>query len=220
MAQDAEPHPVDTAPPAAGRDWTRTAAEDVVRHLDTDPDQGLSAAEASVRLGAYGPNELVAAPPEPGWRRLLRQFTDPLIYLLLTAVAVSLLVWMVEGAVGMPVDAVVIFVIVVFNAILGYVQEARAADAVAALQDLTAVTVSTVRGGRTERIPATELVPGDLLVLAEGDSVGADARLLSASSLQVAEASLTGESVPVTKSTAVLDAAVPLGDRVNMVFKG
>ncbi|MGD6979379.1 MULTISPECIES: cation-translocating P-type ATPase [Citricoccus] len=220
MAQDADPQYVDAETPAAGRDWTQAAAEDLVRHVATDPDRGLSAAEAAVRLGAYGPNELATAPPEPGWRRFLRQFTDPLIYLLLAAVAVSLLVWAVEGAAGVPVDAAVISVIVVFNAVLGHVQEARAADAVAALQDLTAVTVSVVRDGRTERVPATDLVPGDLLVLAEGDSVGADARLLSASSLQVAEAALTGESVPVTKSTAVLEAAVPLGDRVNMVFKG
>jgi P-type Ca2+ transporter type 2C len=217
MAQDVDP---DTAPPAAGRDWTPIEADEVARHFSTDPDRGLSAVEASVRLAEYGPNELDAAPPEPGWKRFLRQFADPLIHLLLAAVAISLLVWVVEGAVGVPVDAVVIFVIVLFNAVLGYVQEARAADAVAALQDLAAVTVSVIRDGRTERVPATELVPGDLLTLAEGDSVGADARLLSASSLQIAEASLTGESVPVTKSTATLDGPVPLGDRKNMVFKG
>ncbi len=217
MAQEAHP---DTAPPAAGRDWTRTEADAVVRHFSTDPDRGLSATEASARLGRYGPNELESAPTEPGWKRFLRQFADPLIYLLLAAVTISLILWAVEGAVGVPVDAAVISVIVLFNAVLGFVQEARAADAVAALQDLAAVTVSVIREGRTERVPATELVPGDLLALAEGDSVGADARLLTASSLQVAEASLTGESVPVTKSTATLDAPVPLGDRANMVFKG
>ena len=110
--------------------------------------------------------------------------------------------------------------IVVLNAVLGYVQEARAEQAVAALQRMAAATAGVVRDGREERIPTAELVPGDLLLLAEGDAVGADARLVEAASLTVAEASLTGESEPVLKLVASLPEPAALGDRVNMVFNG
>ncbi|QCU77310.1 cation-translocating P-type ATPase [Citricoccus sp. SGAir0253] len=197
-----------------------TEAGAAARALGTDPERGLTVAEAAERARRHGPNELLSAPPEPAWRRFARQFADPLVRLLLAAVAVSVLAWAAEGAAGVPVDAVVILAIVVFNAALGYAQEARAADAVAALRDLAAVTATVVREGRAERVPAAALVPGDVLALAEGDSVGADARLLGASALQVAEASLTGESMPVAKSPAVLPAPVPLGDRANMVYRG
>ncbi|MFE8887143.1 cation-translocating P-type ATPase [Pseudarthrobacter enclensis] len=209
-----------TAPPLAREDWTRSEPAQVVSRFGTDADAGLTGAEAARRLSEHGANILAGAPPEPVWKRFTRQFADPLIYLLLAAVIISLAVWSVEGTAGVPVDAVVILVIVLFNAVLGYVQESKAADAVAALQDMTAVSVAVIRDGRTGRIPAANLVPGDVLALVEGDSVGADARLLSASSLQIAEASLTGESVPVTKSPATLATGVPLGDRTNMVFKG
>ena len=120
----------------------------------------------------------------------------------------------------MPFDAVVIAVIVVLNAVLGYVQEARAEQAVAALQRMAAATGAVVRGGREERIAAADVVPGDVLLLAEGDAVSADARLVEAASLTVAEASLTGESEPVLKDVASLLEPAGLGDRVNMVFSG
>ncbi|MGM1030369.1 MAG: cation-translocating P-type ATPase [Actinomycetota bacterium] len=201
-------------------DWALVDASEAASTLGVDADAGLTAAEAAARFERFGPNELDAAPPEPAWRRILKQFADPLIYLLLGAVVISAIAWLFEGAHGVPIDAIVIIVIVVANAILGYVQEAKAADAVAALQGMAAVSATVVRDGRSEQVPASELVPGDLLALSEGDSVGADARLLSSSSLQIAEASLTGESVPVTKSPATLPQAVPLGDRANMVFKG
>ena len=113
----------------------------------------------------------------PAWRKLLGQFADPLIYLLLAAVVVSLVAWALEGAEGVPFEAIVILVIVVLNAVLGYVQEARAEQAVAALQRMAAATAGVVRDGREERIPAAEVVPGDVLLLAEGDAVSADARL-------------------------------------------
>ncbi len=156
----------------------------------------------------------------PEWRKLLRQFANPLIYLLLAAVVVSLVAWVLEGGEAAPYDAIVIAAIVLANAVLGYVQEARAEQAVAALQRLAAATAGVLRDGREERIPAAEVVPGDVLLLAEGDAVAADGRLLEASSLTVAEASLTGESEPVLKDVAPLDGAVELGDRVNMVFSG
>ncbi len=197
-----------------------TEAATVLRDLATDGHNGLTAAEAARRLVQDGPNALRAAPPVPPWRRLLAQFQDPLIYLLLVAIAIALAAWIVDGAQGWPVDAIVVGTIVVLNGVLGYMQEAKARNAVAALARMTTVTASVVRGGQTCRIPGAELVTGDLLLLAEGDAVGADARLLEASSLQVQEASLTGESHAVLKHPAILPGPAPLGDRLNMVFKG
>ncbi len=197
-----------------------TSAEDVVRALGTHLDNGLTAQEAARRLAQDGPNRLRSAPQRPGWRRLLAQFEDPLIYLLLGATGVALLAWAFEGAHGLPVDALVIAAIVVLNGILGHLQEAKAQDAVAALARMTAVTSAVVRDGQTLRIPDTELVRGDLLVLAEGDAVGADSRLVRATSLRVQEASLTGESEAVLKDAAPLAGTAALGDRLNMVFKG
>jgi magnesium-transporting ATPase (P-type) len=214
---------VDTAreatPSAAQEPWLRPAAE-VVAGLGTDVRAGLSSPEATTRLRRYGANQLQAAERMAGWRRFLGQFADTLIYLLLTAVVVSVVAWAVEGAEGVPYEAVVILAIVVLNAVLGYVQEARAEQAVAALQRMTAPTAGVVRDGREGRIPAAEVVPGDVLVLAEGDAVSADARLVDAASLTVAEASLTGESEPVLKDAAALAAPAGVGDRVNMVFNG
>ncbi|HEX6968476.1 MAG TPA: cation-translocating P-type ATPase [Micromonosporaceae bacterium] len=195
-------------------------APEVARRLGTDPERGLDPAEAARRLAASGPNEIPAAPPVPAWRKLLAHFRDPLIYLLLAAIVISLAAWLVEGAEGLPIDAIVITAIVILNAVLGYVQEARAENAVAALRKLTAATATVIRGGRQVRVPAGELVPGDLLVLSEGDSIAADGRLVTAAALQVSEASLTGESEPVGKDVATLDRPAALGDQLNMVFNG
>ena len=151
-------------------------AGDVARSLETDLVCGLSAAEAARRCVADGPNEIIPVQPVPTWRKILGHFQDPLVYLLIVAVVVSLVVWLVEGAEGWPVDALVIAVIVVANAVLGYVQQARAEHAVEALQRLTAATATVVRDGRPQRVPAADVVVGDLLVLEEGDTVAADAR--------------------------------------------
>ena len=121
---------------------------------------GLSPAEAATRLERFGPNQLEAAESVPAWRKFLGQFADPLIYLLLGAVVISLIAWVLEGREEVPFEAIVIVVIVVLNAILGYVQEARAEQAVAALQRMAAATAGVVRGGREERIPAVDVVPG------------------------------------------------------------
>jgi Ca2+-transporting ATPase len=195
-------------------------ANEVARALGTDLEHGLTSAEAARRLAAEGPNELRSAPPVPIWRRVLAQFQDPLIYLLLAAIAISLVAWVIEGQVGLPVDAIVIMLIVVINAVLGYAQEAKAENAVAALAQMTAVTSTVMRDGQVTRVPSTELVRGDVLVLGEGDSVGADARLAQAMSLRVQEASLTGESEAVLKDAATLPEPAALGDRLDMVFKG
>jgi potassium/sodium efflux P-type ATPase len=206
--------PAHTAEP-----WRREAA-DVADELGTDIERGLTAQEAAARLDSCGPNELEAAAGVPGWSRFLGQFANPLIYLLLAAVAVSIAAWLAEGAEGVPYEALVIAVIVVLNAVLGYVQESRAEHAVAALQRMAAATAGVVRDGREQRVPAADIVPGDVLMLAEGDAVAADARLVHAASLTVAEAALTGESEAVLKTVEPLAEPAGLGDRVNMVFDG
>lgn len=210
----------DVSPPPAPGDPSTQDADEVARILGADLENGLSSGEAARRLAQDGPNALRAAPPIPRWRRILAQFQDPLIYLLLAAIAISLAAWLIEGRIGWPVDAVVIGVIVAMNGLLGYVQEAKARDAVAALARMTAVTSAVLRDGLLQRIPSVQLVRGDLLVLGEGDAVGADARLIQAASLRVQEASLTGESEAVLKDAATLPGPAALGDRLDMVFKG
>ena len=195
-------------------------ADVVAAGLGADVLDGLSSAEAAERLQRHGPNRLEAAKTVPAWRKFLSQFADPLVYLLIAATGVALAVWILEGGHGVPIEAVVISAIVILNAVIGYVQEARAEQAVAALQRMAAPTAGVVRDGCEQRIESAAVVPGDLLVLAEGDAVSADARLTEAASLMVAEASLTGESEAVLKQTAPLSGPAVLGDRVNMVFGG
>jgi magnesium-transporting ATPase (P-type) len=195
-------------------------ADEVARMLKTDPVCGLSAQEAAQRLDRDGPNEIQSARPVPTWRKVLAQFQDPLIYLLLAAVVVSVAAWVAEGADGWPVDAVVIFAIVLLNAALGYVQQARAEKAVAALQRMTARTATVIRDAEQVRVRAADLVVGDLLVLNEGDAVAADGRLVSAVTLKVDEASLTGESEPELKDAATLGEPTTLADRLDMVYSG
>jgi Ca2+-transporting ATPase len=195
-------------------------ASDVVAALKTDPRAGLSDAEAQARLQQYGPNALKPKPPVPAWRRFLAQFQSPLVILLLVATLISFIVWLVEQDESLPFESIAIFAIVLLNAILGYIQEERAGKSVAALMAMSAATASVVRGGQLQRIPATDVVPGDVLQLEEGDTVAADSRLLEVHGLQAAEAPLTGESQPVTKRLEPVDGDVPLGDRLNMVFNG
>jgi P-type Ca2+ transporter type 2C len=195
-------------------------AADVAHTVGADLERGLGAAEAATRLAQNGRNELRGTPPLPTWRRVLAHFQDPLIYLLLAAIVIALAAWWLEGRAGWPVDAIVIAAVVLLNGALGFMQEAKARDAAAALARMTEATSAVMREGVALRVPSAELVRGDLLLLSEGDAVGADARLIDATSLRVQEASLTGESEAVLKDAATLPAAVPLGDRLNMVFKG
>ena len=185
-----------------------------------DPARGLDSRLAARRLQEHGPNLLNSAPPLPGWRRFLRQFQDPLIYLLLAAIGITIVVWALEDFSGWPVDALVIATVVLLNALLGFLQENKAENAAAALARMTEVMATVQRDGRPQRIASSALVPGDILLLAEGDAIGADARLLQAHALRVQEASLTGESEAVLKQAVTLTAPVALGDRINMVFKG
>ena len=186
----------------------------------TSPDAGLSEAEVARRLGSDSPNELPSEPPVPAWRRLLAQFQDPLVYLLIVAIVVSAIAWVLEGAHGVPVDALVILAVITLNAVLGFVQESRASDAVAALSEMTRATSTVLRGGSRLTVPSADLVRGDVLVLGEGDQVGADARLLSAASLRVVESSLTGEADAVAKTVDAVAPDADLADRSCMVHRG
>ncbi|MGH9212525.1 MAG: cation-translocating P-type ATPase [Acidimicrobiales bacterium] len=208
------------APTAEQSDATLAQGDEVARSLGTDPSHGLTTVDAAERLERFGPNRLDDAAAESTWRKLLRQFADPLVYLLIGAVIVSIVAWALEGADGVPIEAVVIALIVAANGVLGYLQESRAEEAVAALQRMAAATAGVLRDGEQVRVGADEVVPGDVLVLGEGDAVVADARLLHTASLTVAESSLTGESEPVLKDTAPLPAPAALGDRTDMVFNG
>lgn len=193
--------------------------------LNTNIEKGLAEDIAKARLEKYGKNELQSEPPTPKWKRFLAQFQDPLVYLLLVATVISVIAWGIEKAQGagsepLPFDALVIVLILFVNAVLGYIQEAKAEQAVAALSSMTAPQTIVLRDGKVRRIDTIDLIPGDILMLAEGDTVAADARLFSASSLRVAEAALTGESIPVSKNPSLLDSVKALGDRTNMVFSG
>ena len=201
-------------------DWSIQEADAAIKAVKTDVVAGLTTQDSAARLLANGRNELQPEPPVPAWRRILAQFQSPLIYLLLAAIAIALLAWGVEEFSGWPIDALVIAAVVLLNAALGYLEEGKARDAVAALSRMTEAKSSVIRNGQRLQINSAEIVVGDMLVLAEGDSVGADARLTHAATLRVLEAPLTGESEAVLKNQAPLERAAALGDRLNMVFKG
>ena len=209
---------IDQAAPTT--DFSLLPANQVAKDFQVTPDTGLSFKAATQRLEQYGPNQLRSTEGQPAWRRLLQQFADPLVYLLLVAIAISVFAWILEGAHGVPIDGIVILVIVLANAVLGFVQANKAADAVAALATMTASHATVLREGRLTDVTAADAVPGDILVLSEGDTVAADARIISASALHVQESSLTGESDAVSKDPETLKAPAPLGDRTDMAYKG
>ena len=156
----------------------------------------------------------------PGWRKFLAQFRDALVLLLLIATAISVALWWFERDSALPYEAIAIIAVVLLNAVLGYVQQKRAESAIAALRQMAAAQARVTRGGEAIRTPATELVPGDILVVEEGDTIAADARIIQSTALQVAEAALTGESLPVSKDVAAIADSVGLGDRTNMIYSG
>jgi len=174
---------------------------------------GLDAGEAARRLAAHGPNRLPEAERTSAVVRFLQQFRGLLIQVLIVAAAVSLLL-------GHGLDAAVIMVVVLLNAVVGFVQEGKAEQALAAIRALIAPRASVMRAGRRETVPAEDLVPGDVLVLEPGDKVPADARLLKTRALRIQEAALTGESVPSEKGVDPVAADAPLGDRGCMAYAG
>lgn len=199
---------------------SRSTLEALLSHAQVDGACGLDAVEAEKRRELHGPNAFDASPPLAAWRGFLDQFRDPLVYLLLIAAAVTTGAWWAKGAGGWPVDGIVIVSIVALNAVLGFMQEAKSQRAAAALAKLASATSGVVRNGTVLRIPSTDLVVGDILLLAEGDRVGADARLMDAHALLLQQASLTGESEAVLKQVADFSEEPSLAERHNMVFKG
>jgi Ca2+-transporting ATPase len=198
----------------------RQPAEEVLAQLHTDARAGLSEEEARRRLERYGRNELTPEKPVPAWRRFLAQFKDTLVILLLIATAISLGLWLYERESALPYDAIVIFAVVALNAVMGYIQESRAESAVAALQQMSAAHAHVIRDKQRRDVPADEIVPGDIILIEEGDTIPADARLIRISALQTAEAALTGESLPVSKDIDPVANEAGLGDRHDMVFSG
>jgi Ca2+-transporting ATPase len=195
-------------------------ADEVLRALDSDAGRGLTALEARGRLTRFGPNVLAAEPPVPAWKRFLAQFRDVLVVLLLIATVISAALWWYERDAALPYEALAISAVVLLNAILGYVQQERAQSAIAALRQMAAAHAHVVRDGAPTSVPAAEVVPGDILVVEEGDTVPADARVVQSTALHVAEAALTGESLPVAKDLAPIADEVGLGDRTNMIYSG
>jgi P-type Ca2+ transporter type 2C len=198
----------------------RQPVDAVLTALSTDAQSGLSKGEAQARLKSYGKNELTAEKPVPAWRKFLAQFHDVLVILLLIATGISAGLWLVERDSALPYEAIAILAVVLLNAVMGYLQQSRAEQAVAALRQMSAAQAHVMRDGARQRIPATEVVPGDILLIEEGDTVPADARLMQSTALQTAEAALTGESLPVSKDTRPITVEVGLGDRHNMLFSG
>ena len=185
--------------------------------------EGLSDAEAAERLQKYGENRLKEAEKISNLQRFLEALKDPMLIMLMIAAAVSAVTNYISGE--SMAEVFIIVVVVLLNAILGVIQESKAEEAIAALQSMTQPSCKVIRNGQNCTVPSTSLVPGDIVVLEAGDSVPADGRLLTANSLKLEEAALTGESVPVNKLIDILhlkgDAKdIPLGDRKNMVYMG
>ncbi|HZF77123.1 MAG TPA: cation-transporting P-type ATPase [Acetobacteraceae bacterium] len=195
-----------------GTAWHALPAEAALQRLGSGL-SGLTAGEAARRLAAHGPNRLPATAPRSAMRRFLAQFANLLIYVLLGAAAVTALL-------DHLTDAAVILGVVVANAIVGFVQEGRAEQALDAIRDMLTPHASVLRDGRRLTVDAADLVPGDIVLLEAGDRVPADLRLTRARSLRIEEAALTGESVPVEKSVAPVAGGAALGDRASLAFSG
>jgi magnesium-transporting ATPase (P-type) len=207
-------HATDAAPAtraAVDAPWSRPSA-DVLAAVGSRA-EGLTAEEARQRLERFGPNRLAPPKPVPWWRRVLRQFDDVLIYILLVAAAF-------KAVLGDWVDFSVILGVAVVNAIIGLIQEGRAERALDAIKDMLSVRAHVVRSGSVTDVDADELVPGDVVRLRSGDRVPADVRLVESAGLQAEESALTGESVPSAKDVREVAAQAGIGDRKSMVYSG
>ncbi|HRN18217.1 MAG TPA: cation-transporting P-type ATPase, partial [Trueperaceae bacterium] len=205
-----------TVPPGSTDDapgpWAVDAGE-LTERFEVDPSRGLSGAEVEERRLLYGPNSLEFRAERAWTSILLDQFKGVLVLLLAGAAVLS-------AAFGQWAEAAAVMVVLLLNALIGFVTELRAVRSVEALRRLGVSHVRVRREGHLETVPADELVPGDVLLVEGGDLVGADARVLSASRLEADESSLTGESVPVFKEPASVPAAAPLPERRSMLYKG
>src|SRR4051794_16658963 len=199
-------------PPAADNPVSATA-DAVAAGLGVDPSRGLSAAEAASRLASHGPNQLTGAKHEPAWRAFLRQYEDFMQWVLLGAALVNQIV---TGETG---TTVVLAGLTVFNAVVGLRQESKAEESVKALAQMMKTIARVRRGGQAVEIDAENLVPGDVVLVEAGNRIPADGRVFVAATLEIEEAALTGESLPVGKSTdPVPGDDVPLGDRTCMAY--
>ena len=197
----------------AHSNYHQLSEQNVIQHFGSNLDRGLSPEEVANRYEKYGWNELQFKPGKPAWLRFLLQFHQPLLYILLLAGTI-------KAILGSWTNAFVIWGVTVVNAVIGYVQEAQAEGAIASLAKSVTTEVNVLREGQTLRIPSQDLVPGDIVLLASGDKVPADLRLLKVRSLQVDESALTGESVPVNKFIQPLPIDTPLAERTNMAYAG
>jgi magnesium-transporting ATPase (P-type) len=193
--------------------WHAISADDVATQLGTDRDKGLDAAEASARLQKYGPNRLPEGKKRGPFMRLLAQFNNILIYILIGAGFIKMML-------NLWVDAGIIFAVVILNALLGFIQEGKAEKALDSIRNMLSAEARVVRGGETRMIAADQLVPGDIVILESGDKIPADLRLVDAKNLRTEEAALTGESVPADKTIDLVSANATVGDRENMAFSG
>ena len=196
----------------------------VVEDVKSDGTYGLSSAEAKKRLERDGLNKLKEAKKDPLWKRFFAQMADPMIIMLIVAAVISALTGMAQGDADFA-DVIIICFVVVVNAVLGVVQESKAEEALAALQEMSAAQSKVIRDGQVVTVPSSELVVGDIVVLEAGDSVPADCRIIESASMKIEEAALTGESVPANKIEAELELVagaedIPLGDRKNMCYMG
>lgn len=193
--------------------WHQLETAEVTRLLGSHPREGLNETEVQQRLQRFGPNVVSAKGGIPPWKRFLQQFHQPLVYILLAACAVTAFLneW---------VDSSVIFGVVLINAIIGFIQEAKAEKAIDALNRLVVTEATVRRGGRKLRVPSADLVPGDVVLVQAGDRVPADLRLFQINNLHVDESALTGESLPVAKHPDPLEHDVALADRKNQVYSG
>ena len=193
--------------------WHQLQAEEVVRLLDVNLETGLAAEEVKRRQEKFGLNRITARPGTPAWLKFLQQFNQPLVYILLAAAVVTALL-------GEWVDSSVIFAVVFVNAIVGFLQEAKAGKAIASLAQMVATEITVRRDGHRKRVHSEQLVPGDVVLLQSGDRVPADLRLFQVKNLQVDESALTGESLPVHKHPGPLALDTVLGDRKNLAYTG
>ncbi|WP_121971556.1 cation-transporting P-type ATPase [Leptolyngbya sp. BC1307] len=185
--------------------------QEVTDFFSSSTDQGLTAEEVARRYEIHGRNELKSKPGKPAWFRFLLQFNEPLLYILLVAGAI-------KAFLGSWTNAAVIWGVTVVNAIIGYVQESKAEGAIASLAKTVTAEATVIREGQTLQVPSGDLVPGDIVMLSSGDKVPADLRLLKVRNLQVDESALTGESLPINKSTENLPNDTPLAERTNMAY--
>lgn len=205
--------PVSAGDSEIPREWHALAVDEALQIQQVDPHSGLSHEEAARRKQQFGPNSLPETKRQPAWLRLLLQFHNPLIYVLLAAGAVTLLL---EDY----VDAGVIFGVVIINAVIGFIQEGKAESALDAVHGMLAVHANVIRNDERCQVEAPDLVPGDIVLLESGDKIPADLRLVHTKNLRIVEAALTGESVPVEKTQQPVEKEAGIADRACMAYSG